>query len=165
MFCYYALFRTLLSGLSLELDYLEAIGWGRGEAVCKLFFSVKCGCLKQQAVIMISKGPHLRDQPAEWRTSLTNELLNISPSLSCLLLLLLYLFIFVLVFPSPPILRYVFFLFDQLCPAFVFSISKWLCPSMFLSHCFCKLFCVSFCPFFLTLCLMHVFQVHRNSVG
>lgn len=44
-----------------------------------------CGCLKQQAVIMISKGPHLRDQPAEYRTSLTNELLNISPSLSCLL--------------------------------------------------------------------------------
>lgn len=38
---------------------------------------------------MISKGPHLRDQPAEERTSLTNELLNISPSLSFLLLLLL----------------------------------------------------------------------------
>lgn len=38
MFCYSALFRALLSGLSLELDYLEAIGWGRGEAVCKLFF-------------------------------------------------------------------------------------------------------------------------------
>lgn len=35
---------------------------------------------------MISKGPHLRDQPAEQRTHLTNELLNISPSLSCRLL-------------------------------------------------------------------------------
>lgn len=42
---------------------------------------------------MISKGPHLRDQPAEQRTSLTNELLNISPSLSCLLLLLFILFL------------------------------------------------------------------------
>lgn len=41
---------------------------------------------------MISKGPHLRDQPAEQRTSLTNELLNISPSLSCLLLHLLQFF-------------------------------------------------------------------------
>ena len=41
---------------------------------------------------MISKGPHLRDQPAEEKTSLTNELLNISPSLSFLLLRLLLFF-------------------------------------------------------------------------
>lgn len=68
---------------------------------------------------MISKGSHLRDQPAEQRTSLTNELLNISPSLSCLLLLLLYLFIsvfylsflyFFICFHS-----FLFFVFDHHC--------------------------------------------------
>lgn len=39
---------------------------------------------------MISKGPHLREQPAEQRTRLTNELLNIPPSLPCLLLHLIH---------------------------------------------------------------------------
>lgn len=43
---------------------------------------------------MISKGPHLTDRPTEWRTSLTNELLNISPSRTCLLLLQLRLVIY-----------------------------------------------------------------------
>lgn len=54
-------------------------------------------CLKQQAAVMISKGPHLTDRPAECRTSLTNELLNISPSHLGLLLLQLPLFIYLFI--------------------------------------------------------------------
>lgn len=81
-------------------------------------------CLKQQATVMISKGPHLTDRPTEWRTSLTNELLNISPSCPCRLLLqlrvviyLYYLFIyFHLSFSSPSfILFHLFLLQTALC--------------------------------------------------
>lgn len=106
-----------------------------------MFSSEMWGCLKQHAVIMISKGPHLRDQPAEWRTSLTNELLNISPSLSCLWSLLPLLF---LSFIHSFSLLFAFFglLFLQtfyLCSVYHFLLQ--FCP--FVSHVSSPLMCCS----------------------
>lgn len=48
---------------NLRIIFRSTFRMSRVKAVCS--FLVKHGCLKQQAVIMISKGPHLRDQPAE----------------------------------------------------------------------------------------------------
>lgn len=88
---------------------------------------------------MISKGPHLRDQPAEEKTSLTNELLNISPSLSFLLLLLLLFF-------HPDVLFIFEFFCNHLCTCF--SVPYLLCQVVSLKSTYsCKASCIVYALF------------------
>lgn len=76
---------------------------------------------------MISKKPHLTGQPAEWRTALTNEQLNISPSCPSILLhqlrLFIHLFRFLLsifktyIFLSPYLLCFVLHVHESTAPS------------------------------------------------
>lgn len=143
------LFLNLVSEAYFEATFRVS----RAEAVCKQS--------EQQAVIMISKGPHLRDQPAEQRTHLTNELLNISPSPSCLLLHYL--------------LSLVFIFLSVLCVFIIFGLSR---MSVFYQHfqsdsalllCGSSL-CFTFsAPLTLFLLSLRLFDMrscaHWNSVG